>query len=301
MTIRWRELGVAFLLAISLWYLVTGSEKIETQIDVRLDYKGIPANLIVREGLVTKVAVRVRATAGVARAMYGREYMYSMNLSSLVKGENTLPVPVSQLPFLGGVEVIDITPPSITLVVDAIETKSVPLKLEFHSALSQDYTAKATLEPDLVTLKGPSQALLGIQSVKLPFIVDGEPLEGDSLLSKDIPLPEGIEATPSKVQVALTVKINRKRMEFDVPVTLIDQTGGYDSTTRRVRIVADVPLSIATAKDLREVVQAEATVPSDISQNPLVPVVVRMPLSCNLVQVEPKSLKLTQKREGEVD
>ena len=63
MNIRWKDLGVAFVLAVILWYGVSGSEKLETQVDVRLEYKGAPQGLVIREGLINKVEVRVRASA----------------------------------------------------------------------------------------------------------------------------------------------------------------------------------------------------------------------------------------------
>ena len=297
MNIRWKDLGLAFLLAVGLWYLVSGSEKIETQIEVRLDYRGIPGNMIVQSGMVNKVAVRLRATAGVARAMYGREYMYSMNLASVVQGENILQIPVEQLPFLGGVEVIDIQPHSIVLQVDTVETIDVPISIALTTDLPQDYTVTAHLDTEMVKVKGPSGLMKTLESLVVPLHVDGAPNEGKSSVTKQIPLPQDLEAIPPTATVALEVEVARKRMDFEVPVTILDADGNkVDMGKHLVRIVADVPKSMATVKAMGQALQAEASLPHGAVATPeglanvLVPVVVRLPLSCNLVQVEPKAL-----------
>ena len=99
MSIRWGDFFLAFVLAFAFWYGVSGSEKLESHIDVRLDYRGVPANLTVRDGKVNKVNVRLRASAGMLRSMYEREYMLSVNLSGIEKGENIIPIPINQRPF----------------------------------------------------------------------------------------------------------------------------------------------------------------------------------------------------------
>ena len=294
MNIRWKDLALAFFLAVGLWYMVSGSEKIDTQIDVRLDYKGIPSDMIVLDGMVNRVSVRLRATAGVARAMYGRDYLFSMDLSSVVKGVNDLPIPVRQLPFLGGVEVMDIQPSSIILTVDVIEARDVPLSLDLTTDLPPDYTVTATLDREMITVKGPSGKMVSIEGLTLPLHIDGVPKEGKSVVTKQVPLPDDLVANPANVVVSLLVEVDRKRMEFDVPVTVLDTSGNVvDLGEQQVRVVVDVPKSMATPKILEQAIKAEATLPEVFpgpSADALIPVVVRLPLSCNLVQVEPKAL-----------
>ena len=297
MSIRWKDLGLAFLLAVGLWYLVSGSEKIETQIDVRLDYKGIPANMVVQGGMVNKVAVRLRATAGVARAMYGREYMYSMNLASVIQGENILQIPVSQLPFLGGVEVIDVQPHSIILQVDTIETRDVPISLALTTDLPPDYTVTAFLDKEMVTVKGPSGSMKKLESLVVPLHVDGAPQEGKSVVIKQIPSPQDMEVIPPTTRVNLEIEVARTRMDFEIPVAILDADGNkVDLGKHLVRIVVDVPKSMATTKVMSQALLAEASLPPGVATTPealadiLIPVVGRLPLSCNLVQVEPKAL-----------
>ena len=297
MSIRWKDLGLAFLLAVGLWYLVSGSEKIETQIEVRLDYKGIPGNMVVQDGMVNKVAVRLRATAGVARAMYGREHMYSMNLASVVQGENIMQIPVNQLPFLGGVEVIDVQPHSIILQVDTIETRDVPISLALTTDLPPDYTVKASLDKEMVTVKGPSGSMKKLESVVVPLHVDGAPQEGKSVVIKQIPHPQDMEVIPPAARVNLEIEVARTRMDFEVPVAILDADGNrVDMGKHLVRVVVDVPKSMASTKVMGQALLAEASLPPGVAVTPdalagiLIPVVVRLPLSCILVQVEPKAL-----------
>ena len=82
MAIQLKELIIAIFLAIFLWYGITGSEKVESYIDVRLDYSGVPAGLVVTEGRVNKVTVRVRASEGLLRSAYDRDRTLVIDLSS---------------------------------------------------------------------------------------------------------------------------------------------------------------------------------------------------------------------------
>ncbi len=101
MAIQLKELIIAIFLAIFLWYGITGSEKVESYIDVRLDYSGVPAGLVVTEGRVNKVTVRVRASEGLLRSAYDRDRTLVIDLSSVVKGKSVSLVPVSDIKLSG--------------------------------------------------------------------------------------------------------------------------------------------------------------------------------------------------------
>ena len=162
MKLRWRELLIAFLLAVGVWYAVTGSEKVESQIEVRADYRGLPQGLVIRSGTVSKVSVRVRASVGMIHSLSSRDFAFFVDLASVKKGENALPVNTSQLVLPGGVEVIDVTPSRIYLEVDTMESKTVPVVAEVQGDLPGDYAAEANVTPGEAKINGASSLLDGI-------------------------------------------------------------------------------------------------------------------------------------------
>lgn len=204
MKIRWKELILSLIMAIGLWYSVSGSEKIETQIEVRVDYRGIPSNLAISEGIISKVKVRVKASAGQIATLYNRDSpAFLMDLSGLVKGENILPIPISKFPFWGGVEVIDVVPSNIILEVDAVKSKKVPLTIDLvNLTKNQKKELSVSVEPSVVTIKGPEEMIDALSSlaVRCPVLTSGD----SHYLKVAVSTPDNVDAQP--MQVNLTIR-----------------------------------------------------------------------------------------------
>ncbi|WP_155800194.1 hypothetical protein [Lawsonia intracellularis] len=54
---NWKYFLIAFATALILWYTFNAKEQVERIMDVRLDYKGLPSDLIVTEGQLNKINV----------------------------------------------------------------------------------------------------------------------------------------------------------------------------------------------------------------------------------------------------
>ena len=59
------SLLVAFAVAVGMWYVVSVRDRLEVQLEVGIEYNGIPSGLVVTDGLVSKVQVRLRGPEGV--------------------------------------------------------------------------------------------------------------------------------------------------------------------------------------------------------------------------------------------
>ncbi|MCC8193226.1 MAG: hypothetical protein LIP28_01075, partial [Deltaproteobacteria bacterium] len=97
--IRWTSACIAFCLAVTLWYAVTVRDKVETWVDVNVQFKGAPENLVISEGLINKVAVRIRVARGLSRSLTGREASMVVDLSKITRGSNAIPITRDFLPF----------------------------------------------------------------------------------------------------------------------------------------------------------------------------------------------------------
>lgn len=294
MDVRWRELITAFFMAVILWYGLSGSEKIESQVEVRVDYRGLPAGLVVREGLVSKINVRVRAPAGMLGSLSSKEYAFFMDLSDTRKGENVLPFTSASLPFRGGVEVLEISPSRIVLDVDEVETKMVPLEASLQGNLPLDYIAQATLTPHEVQLTGPSTLVQNIHKVVVPIAIESPVIPGETDSTKILLLPEGVDAQPSKVSLSLQLGIKRvqvavtRAVRVDVPAKF-----GRFIRPDKVEIVLNIPESLAgkaaTNSDIKASVELQNP---ELGSYPL-PVQVALPEGAELVSIQPPSVTVT--------
>ena len=57
------SLMLSLVFAVGLWYVVTGSAQVEADVAVRVEYRGLPSGLMVEEGMINRVNVRLRGPA----------------------------------------------------------------------------------------------------------------------------------------------------------------------------------------------------------------------------------------------
>ena len=288
MNIRWKDLGIAFVLAIILWYGVSGSEKLETQVDVRLEYKGAPQGLVVREGLINKVEVRVRASAGLLRSLNKRTYSYSLDLSSITKGRNVLPIPTNELPFWGGIEVIDVTPAVIELYADSLEKKTLPISVILRGAPPKDVTVSAQLTPDYVEVSGPSELILPLGPINLTAATPSEFSEKPLEQKFPLPIADGVIASARETVLTLTMEADRAPVTVTRQVELLDPLINATvvepkSVTLSLLVPASQEKLAAKNSAIKVVLETGKTTPG----NHRLPVRVLLPQGFKLVSTEP--------------
>ena len=294
MKLRWRELLIAFLLAVGIWYVVTGSEKVESQIEVRTDYRGLPQGLILRSGTVSKVSVRVRASVGMLHSVSGRDFACFVDLSAVKKGDNILPISNNQIMLPGGMEVIDVTPSRIYLDVDTLESKTVPLLASIQGDPPGDYTIEARVEPAGTKISGASSQVEGISQLVIPVKVDEPLVPGTTESRRLIPLPDGVDAAPHEAKVTIHVGIRRKLVQVTRPVNVyVPEQFGAAVRPGRATLSLAVPESLVgkmSANDgIKAYVQLERHEPGSYS----LPVQAALPEGIELVKVEPANVSVT--------
>lgn len=294
MKFRWRELLISFLLAVGVWYIVTGSEKVESQIEVRVDYRGLPNGLVVLNGTVNRVSVRIRASVGMLHSFSGRDFACFVDLSSLKRGENILPIDTRQILIPGGVEIIDVTPSRIYLDVDSVESKNVPLTAEITGDLPEDYTAEVRFSPNEVKISGASSHMDEIDKIVIPVTFDGPVVPGATENRRLIPLPEGVDSVPTETRVSLHISIKRKLVDVTRTVSVRgpDQFGLFVRPDK-VKISLAAPVTFASkalsSEDIRAFVQVDRPELGTYS----LPVRVALPDGVELVKVEPANVSVT--------
>ncbi len=300
MKLRWRELLLALVMAVALWYSLTGSEKVESLVEVRIDYRGVPSGLIIRDGLIDKVSVRVRGSVGLLRSIRGNNFPISMDLSSLQKGVNTLVIQPDMFRF-GGVEVVEVIPPSVRLDVDTVSEKKLPVEADVRGDLPADFVAQVKLTPDVVSVRGPTSLVEPMKNLRLAVPLANGTGPGVQDSRQPLVLPQGVDATPSDIAVQLRVGLKRKTISVTRAVSAhAPASVGLFIRPERVRITLSLPVSQAAGAGENEGIAASVVLPSSDLGSYSLPVHVRLPEDAELVKVEPGSVSVTveQKHPG---
>ena len=294
MKVCWKTLVLAFAMAVALWYGVSGSEKVESIVEVRVDYRGLPAGYIVRSGQINKIEVRLRAPVNIARGLTDRNLFFYMDISSVKKGENVMQIDPARLPFMRNVEVIDIAPSRINLDVDTSARKTVPVTGAIKGQLNQDLIAKLTFSPAEAMVSGPSEEVGAITALPVEVEVDPNMPPGKHETIRQLLLPENIEAKPAEVQQTLHISIKRKLVSLSrkVDVELPKEIGSF-VRPERVNIQLAVPLSLVDGIQGSKEVKAFVQLDNDKLGTQNLPVLVSLPPGVELVKVEPKRIAVT--------
>jgi hypothetical protein len=293
---NYKELILAFTLALILWYGVSGSEKLESQLEVRVEYRGLPPGLVVRKGYIGKVSLRLRASAGVLRSVSERDFSVQMDLSGVREGENILAVNPAYLPIRGGIEVIEVVPSRIELDVDNLTNRTVPLTALVQGAGQGDMELSVTFVPPEVTISGAASLIRDIDKLEIPVRIEVPPAPGTKESRRTLPLPDGVDANPAEVGIVVQASVKRRLLGIVRDVLFdAEAAGGGIAVPNKVRITVRLPESSASSAvsdpDIRAFVRPEHSGGAS-----LLPVQVDLPAAVELVSVDPPRVRLEKQR-----
>ncbi|GHV50758.1 hypothetical protein FACS1894168_2300 [Deltaproteobacteria bacterium] len=296
--IRKTHVIIAFCLAVTLWYSVTVRDKVESWVDVPVVFRKAPGNLIISEGLINKVSVRVRAARGLSRGLTSWDAVV-VDLSSISRGSNAVAIKPEMLPFNSAYEVVEISPSRILVIADTRATKVIPLESMFTGSLSPDFYVKSLiLDPPQVIVSGPETHIGNLSGITIPVLLAGDMMPGNSIETVAVPASATITVTPPQVTVDMDIGIHTKQFKLTRIVKVEPPLANGSKvivSPSAVTIVADIPESLITdGKIVPEMVAASVVLPADFSKDVVImPVTVSVPKNARIVSVSPVEVTVT--------
>ncbi|WP_022661586.1 CdaR family protein [Paucidesulfovibrio longus] len=297
MTIRWQTMLVAFLLAVSTWYLVTGREKVETWIPLPVEMTNTPAGLVIQKGLVKHIEVRVRGPKGMIGTLDFKKLAYPLDVSSLKVGENLIDLDADKVPLSRAYEIVELKPDRLILTVDREAVKTVPVVVDWTGAdnLHHDLQlVELRATPAFVELHGPASELKKLDEARVRMDTQFEE-DSPRSWSEDLPvlLPESVKAQPGLVRVDL--EIGPKTQRITVKIRSIE---AEPPTGRKVEIADNTvtleiegPVALFRNDKFRSEIAAYPKIDPDIKPGKHeLDYWVSLPQGCRLVSKTPEKL-----------
>lgn len=294
--IRWPYAAIALCLAVTLWYTVTVRDKVETWVDVNVQFKEAPSNLIITEGLINKLAVRVRVARGLSRSLTGREASMVVDLSSITRGSNAIAVTSEMLPFSSAYEVVEMSPSRILIVADNIAMRSIDLDSRFEGKLAPDLFVKSiAFDTQTVQVSGAEALVSGISRVTIPIPLTPDMAKGTTSVSVAVPMPANVTVTPPQVRVDIGIGVRTKQVKLVRDLTVTGYSDGRSPSMApgKVTIVADIPETLAKDKDALAAIVASVALPPNMETPRTLPVSVQLPEHAELISVTPAEATVT--------
>ncbi len=288
MNLRWVDMLISVSLALVMWFVLSGTGKSVGTFDVRLEYRGLPQNMVITNQLVNSISVRVSGSAGLMRTFNNRNHVYPVDLSSITRGENRINISKDKLPFRGATDITVVDSAQILVVADSVENKVVPLILKLRGDAPMDYTVSADTTVSTVTVRGAASVIKSIKHIDLSVEIPEQLSIGSKQITKVLPFPDGITLKPSEINVTLYTDISRQKVKVTRNI-VVDHTSGLKGTVspQNVKIELEMPNSTAhNAADNDEII-AFVKVKSGSLTNGKVAVQVTLPKLAKLVHIEP--------------
>lgn len=254
---------VSVLVAIAMWYLVSVRDRLEAQVEVNIDYYGIPPNLVVTEGLISKVTVRLRGPETLLKSIPRDRLTQSINLSHIKKGINVVPLGSDYHlgPNFRAFELIDIQPPKIVLKVDALSEKRVPLLTVMDSPLKGGglTVENVTVSPATAIIRGPEEEIAKISSLPLTIMLDPKSTGRTVTQTITLDTPSLVTSIPAAAQVSYTITSGRTVLSRTCKIGIAgDDTHNFVLKPAEINILVEVPE--AYAKNAKYLSQLEVSV-----------------------------------------
>ena len=213
---------ICLLVACGLWvYVMTDQNPImERNVEVRLQQMNLP-NHMMAFNVPDKVVVKVRGTRTKVSDNLENKIVATLNMKTATEGQQTIPVKVS---FANG-DVVQVIPSEVSVYVDTVSEKKVPVVTRIVGAISNDMTiGHSVITPAQVTLRGATHRIDKVNKVVAPIDVTDHQgyFQTESELvavsedGYDIP---NMKIIPERVMVQATMV--SQMLSVDIPVKLV--------------------------------------------------------------------------------
>ncbi len=290
---------VSFVLALSLWYMLVGSEQVEAQVEVRLDYKSQPDGLVVREGLINRALVRLRGPAELLRGLHSRDLSFTVNLSGLKRGANVLPLNLDALGEFKAYDVVDVNPSRLVIEADALMQRALPLSVDLVPLPegSPYSVSNVLLDPPVVSVRGPESLGRGLEnlSVRLDPAMNLE--VGAHVESLAVEAPDQLEVTPPVATLRYTLALKTTRIDIKRMVQMDSpERDALTISPQHINLSVEVPEGKAKDAAYLAAIRVVVRQPDALEGNTGVPVLVVLPSGSRLVSVDPATVSVSRKK-----
>ncbi len=293
---------VSVVMATAMWYMVSVRDRIEAQFEVNIDYIGIPKNLIVTDGLINRLTIRLRGPETLLRALNSQRLNQQIDLSQIKKGVTIVPLTTERLAgYYRAFELVDVQPPRIVVKADEAAEREVPVVPVISSPLRSGALSveDVVVDPPTVTLWGPEGILADMNKLRLPIELD--PRSAGGTVSDSYPLdsPGLVSVTPKSVRVTYSVTSRHTTLERTCRVAVAsDNPGRYSVEPSELKLRVEIPEALARSSSYLSSLKVEVIPPGELEpgERAEARLLFSVPDGMPLLSPHPEAVMVTSKR-----
>lgn len=189
---------ISFLLAVMLWFSITGGPRLERSITVQLDLdRYIPEGWSLAKSYISEIELRLRGPDNMIQrfsnsAEARAEISINLDRNSIQpkKELQRLRISSSNVILRSGLEVISISPQEILVQIDRTRRESKPVRVNLSGSLPEGYQlfTEPEVRPDTVTVEGAESLLAQLESIGVNLNLSNIPINGSGIRSIPVPI-----------------------------------------------------------------------------------------------------------------
>jgi YbbR domain-containing protein len=213
---------LSVVLAVGLWIFVNAGERGSVEsLAVPISYAALPAGMVIVNHPPTQVNVEVTGPRTLLSLLDPERLALKIDPASLASGQSEFKIYPSMFNVGRNTAVTSISPDSLSLDIDRLVTRDVPVHLTVQDSVAPGYTISSVdINPPSVTVLGPSRYVSPLTSVTTaPFDLKG--LTSDTNRSVEIVPPDpslGLSTGHVDARVNVAEAITDRELRSDVEV-----------------------------------------------------------------------------------
>lgn len=256
----WTLKALALLITLGLWYAVTTQRAPATKRlhDVPLEFL-LPEGVDIGNEPLDRVDVMLKGSQDKLAVLTARDFVAQVDVTGLQPGDRNprLTEKNVSMELPEGVSILEITPRSLTLHLEPVETREVPVEARFEGELPAGFArGTVVVAPDRVRVRGPQSHVAAVERAFTETISLAGRREALALPQVDVDIPDH-KVVPLDSTVSVRVEIGEEQAErrFTGVAVRSEQGGAVVPATSAVTLRG--PRSVVEAlraEDLRLVV-----------------------------------------------
>lgn len=236
--------ALALTIAVGLW--LAGHRDTERAIEVPVEFRHIPSDLMVMDNRIDYVVLRLMGPRTLVSTLDADNLKLSLDLEGAKSGSVSYPLAPSDFNIPRGVAVGRITPPVIHLRLEPIAKRTLPVAVRLSGKPAAGYrVAQTVVNPESVSVQGPAdevRRLAAVETVSVDIEDSRGAIKRRVRLSND---GKPLTLAPDQVEVTVTVEEEQAIREFDhVEVHAKDFKGAYTVAPSTVQLRLAGPKSV---------------------------------------------------------
>ena len=152
--------AISIAVAILLWMVVSGEEPVERGLRVPLELQQMPAGLELQSELPALVDVRVRGGSTLLSRLATGDVIAMLDVHTARPGQRLFQLTPDQVRAPFGVQVLQISPSSVSTVFEKTATREVPVVPSVEGTPAPGFViGNKTSDPPTVLVTGPESAV----------------------------------------------------------------------------------------------------------------------------------------------